>query len=77
MHGTITSELPLSSTQKFKTGGLSGMGITESQNVVKGPMKMAISQRRGINRGVSMGEKDLFEMKKQDFVVGPSRSRRM
>ena len=53
------------------------MGITESQNVVKGPMKMAISQRRGINRGVSMGEKDLFEMKKQDFVVGPSRSRRM
>lgn len=60
MHGTITSELPLSSTQKFKTGGL---GLTASQNIAA-PMRMAISQRRGINRGVSMGEKDLFELKK-------------
>ena len=63
MHGTITSELPLSSTQKFKTGGMGGLGLTASQNIAA-PMRMAISQRRGINRGVSMGEKDLFELKK-------------
>lgn len=69
IHGTITSELPHNnSTQVFKTGGITGLTMSPK---VGTPMRMAISQRRNINRGHSLGGKEEFQTKKLDMPDRP------
>jgi len=62
LHGTLQTNLP-QSHRSIITGGLSA--IQPKAQLEGNQIRMAISQRRGVQRGMSLtGEKDLFEKKK-------------